>query len=117
MCVERWFPERQLNRYRGHWASKTNRMSAAHGAGLTHPTLSCRSCLRKQTFPELRCTAQLGTLRWPSVTAVRMRGGVHATSGRNGHRSELRGQAEPMVARYGPRSTAQACVLALLDDR
>ena len=39
MCVARWFPERQLNRYRGHWASKTNRMSAAHGAGLTHPTL------------------------------------------------------------------------------
>ena len=38
MCVARWFPERQLNRYRGHWASKTNRMSAAHGAGLTHPT-------------------------------------------------------------------------------
>ena len=40
ICVARWFPERQLNRYRGHWASKTNRMSAAHGAGLTHPTLS-----------------------------------------------------------------------------
>lgn len=39
MCVARWFPERQLNRCRGHWASKTNRMSAAHGAGLTHPTL------------------------------------------------------------------------------
>ena len=38
MCVARWFPERQLNRCRGHWASKTNRMSAAHGAGLTHPT-------------------------------------------------------------------------------
>ena len=44
MCVARWFPERQLNRCRGHWASKTNRMSAAHGAGLTHPTPSCRSC-------------------------------------------------------------------------
>ena len=39
MCVARRFPERQLNRCRGHWASKTNRMSAAHGAGLTHPTL------------------------------------------------------------------------------
>ena len=43
MRVARWFPERQLNRCRGHWASKTNRMSAAHGAGLTHPTLSGRA--------------------------------------------------------------------------
>ena len=42
MCVARRFPERQLNRCRGHWASKTNRMSAAHGAGLTHPTRSNR---------------------------------------------------------------------------
>ncbi len=39
MCVARWSPERQLNRCLGHWTWKTNRMSAAHGAGLTHPTL------------------------------------------------------------------------------
>jgi hypothetical protein len=48
MCVARWFPERQLNRCRGHWASKTNRMSAAHGAGLTHPTLCCPSSSPRQ---------------------------------------------------------------------
>ena len=47
MCVARWFPERQLNRCRGHWASKTNRMSAAHGAGLTHPTQTGPSASRK----------------------------------------------------------------------
>ena len=47
MCVARWFPERRLNRCRGHWASKTNRMSAADGAGLTHPTPSSQS-----PFPE-----------------------------------------------------------------
>jgi hypothetical protein len=51
MGVARWFPERQLNRCRGHWASKTNRMSAAHGAGLTHPTRSGRSNVEK---PDVR---------------------------------------------------------------
>ena len=57
MCVARWFPERQLNRCRGHWASKTNRMSAGHGAGLTHPTLCCRSGSRKAAVRGLRRTA------------------------------------------------------------
>ena len=47
MCVARWFPERQPNRCRGHWASKTNRMSAAHGAGLTHPTQKATVASRK----------------------------------------------------------------------
>ena len=55
MCVARWFPERQLNRCRGHWASKTNRMSAAHGAGLTHPTRCCLS----------RSRASACTRSWP----------------------------------------------------
>ena len=54
MCVASWFPERQLNRYRGHWASKTNRMSAAHGAGLTHPTRCCRSGSREADLRGLR---------------------------------------------------------------
>ena len=58
MCVARWFPERQLNRCRGHWASKTNRMSAAHGAGLTHPTLCCRSCSKEADIRALRCTVK-----------------------------------------------------------
>jgi hypothetical protein len=94
MCVARWFPERQLNRCRGHWASKTNRMSAAHGAGLTHPTLSSRSRFPKAARSTIQVSGPrpIASGRFPRPDD-RARWGVHRLLAQ--HNPEVRPALRP----------------------